>query len=173
MAAAIIGVAIAIFIVVAANVANLVLARSFLRSHELAVRSALGASRAGLVRQITIEVLALCAVAAAIGGVAAQAILRQFNAIEDLPFWLDFSAGPRTFLFVIGGTLLGAAIAGAWPALKVTRAGLLPTLQSGARGGVVDVRARCRHRGHRADRALHRHAARRVRIRRHRGAILR
>ena len=137
MAAAIIGVAIAIFIVVAANVANLVLARSFLRSHELAVRSALGASRAGLVRQITIEVLALCAVAAAIGGVAAQAILRQFNAIEDLPFWLDFSAGPRTFLFVIGGTLLGAAIAGAWPALKVTRAGLLPTLQSGARGGVV------------------------------------
>ena len=121
---------------VAANVANLVLARSFLRSNELAVRSALGASRAGLVRQITVEVLALCAVAAAIGSVAAQAILRQFNAIEDLPFWLDFSAGPRTSLFVVGGTLLGAAIAGAWPALKVTRAGLLPTLQSGARGGV-------------------------------------
>jgi predicted permease len=137
MAAAIIGVAIAIFIVVAANVANLVLARSFLRSHELAVRSALGASRAGLVRQITVEVLMLCAVAAAIGSAAAQAILRQFNAIEDLPFWLDFTAGPRTFFFVIGGTLLGAAIAGAWPALKITRAGRLPTLQSGARGGVV------------------------------------
>ena len=137
MASAIIGVAIAILVVVAANVANLVLARSFLRSHELAVRSALGASRAGLVRQITVEVLVLCGVAAAIGTVAAQAILRQFNALDDLPFWLDFTAGPRTLLFVIGGTLLGAAIAGAWPALKITRAGLLPTLQSSARTGDV------------------------------------
>ncbi len=137
MATAVIGVAIAILAVVAANVANLVLARSLLRAHELAVRSALGASRAGLVRQITVEVLILCAVAAVIGSAAAQAILRQFNSIEDLPFWLDFSAGPRTSFFVVGGTLLGAAIAGAWPALKITRAGLLPTLQSGARGGEV------------------------------------
>jgi predicted permease len=137
MATAIIVVAIAVLAVVAANVANLVLARSFLRAHELAVRSALGASRAVLVRQITVEVLLLCAVAAATGSVAAQAVLRQFNALEDLPFWLDFTAGPRTFLLVIGATLLGTAIAGAWPALKVTRVGLLPTLQSGARGGHV------------------------------------
>ena len=135
MASAIIGVAIAILIVVAANVANLVLARSFLRSHELAVRSALGASRAGLVRQITVEVLVLCGVAAAIGTVAAQAILRRFNALDDLPFWLDFTAGARTLVFVIGGTLLAAAVAGAWPALRITRAGLLPTLQSSARTG--------------------------------------
>jgi predicted permease len=137
MATAIIGVALAILAVVAANVANLVLARSFLRAHELAVRSALGASRAGLVRQITVEVLVLCAAAAAIGSAAAHAILRQFNALEDLPFWLDFTAGPRTSFLVVGGTLLGAGIAGAWPALKITRAGLLPTLQSGARGGAV------------------------------------
>ncbi len=122
---------VAILIVIAANVANLVLARSFLRAREFAVRTALGASRVRLVAQISLEVLLLCGVAAILGSIAAQAVLRQFNAMEDLPFWVDFTAGPSTMLIVLGGVGLSTAIAGIWPAIKITRGGLLPTLQSG------------------------------------------
>jgi putative ABC transport system permease protein len=120
----------AILVVVAANVANLVLARSFLRARELAVRTALGASRVRLVSQISLEVLLLCSIAAIVGSAAAQATLRQFNAMEDLPFWVDFTAGPRTMLIVLAGTALATAIAGTWPAFRITRGDLLPTLQS-------------------------------------------
>jgi putative ABC transport system permease protein len=138
MATAIIGVVILILIVVAANVANLVLARTFLRSRELAVRAALGASRLRLVGQISVEVLLLGCVAALVGSVAAQAALRQFNAMEELPFWVDFTAGPRTSVLVVCATLLAASIAGAWPALRITRGDLRATLQSGnGRGGDV------------------------------------
>ena len=138
MVSMIIAAVVSILIVVAANVANLVLARSFLRAREFAVRTALGASRVRLVAQISLEVLLLSGVAAILGGIAAQAVLRQFNAMEDLPFWVDFTAGPRTMLVVLGGVGLATAIAGTWPALKVTRGDLLPTLQSGGeRGGDV------------------------------------
>lgn len=138
MLSAILLVVIAILVVVAANVANLILARSFLRSRELAVRAALGASRSRLVGQVVAEVLVLCGVAALVGGVAAQAVLRQFNALDDLPFWIDFTAGPRTMVVVIGATLLATAIAGAWPAWRITKGHLLSALQSSGRG--TDVR---------------------------------
>lgn len=131
MASAILLVAIAILAVVAANVANLVLARSYGRSRELAVRTALGASRARLIGQITVEVLVLCSVAAVLGALGGQAVLRQFNAMDDLPFWVDFTAGPRTLVLVIGGVLLATTIAGAWPAFRVTRRNLAGVLQSG------------------------------------------
>jgi putative ABC transport system permease protein len=139
MAAAIIGVVIAVLIVVAANVANLILARTFLRSRELAVRASLGASRLRLVGQISVEVLLLCGVATLLGSVAAQAVLRQFNAMDDLPAWIDFTAGPRTSVLVVCATLLATTIAGAWPALRITRGDLLATLQSG-NGRGSDVR---------------------------------
>lgn len=138
MVSMIIAAVVSILIVIAANVANLVLARSFLRATEFAVRTALGASRVRLVAQVSLEVLLLCGVAAVVGSIVAQAVLRRFNAMEDLPFWVDFSAGPRAMLIVLGGVGLATAIAGTWPALKVTRGGLLPSLQSsGARSGDV------------------------------------
>jgi len=122
---------LSVLVVIAANVGNLILARSFSRAREFALRAALGASRGRLVAQVMTEVLVLGAIAAALGSHGARAILRQFNAMDEVPYWINFTGGPLTFVMVAGVTLLAAAIAGAWPALKATRRDVLEGLQGG------------------------------------------
>lgn len=128
-------VVMAVLLVIAANVGNLILARSFARSREFALRAALGASRGQLVMQVFLEVLVLAGVAALLGGVSASALLRTFNALDELPYWIDFTAGPRTVGLVIGAAVLAAAVAGVWPALRATRPDLAPRLGDGGRTG--------------------------------------
>ncbi|GMV21698.1 MAG: hypothetical protein AMXMBFR57_16470 [Acidimicrobiia bacterium] len=131
LSTAIIFAVLAVLLVIAANVGNLVLARSFARSHEFALRAALGASRRRLVMQVALEVLCVGLIAAGLGVLGAGAVLRQFNAMEELPFWVDFTGGPLTAGLVAMATILATLVAGAWPALRATRRDLLPGLQSG------------------------------------------
>lgn len=131
LSSVIVSVVVGILIVIAANVANLILARSFSRARELSVRAALGASRQRLVGQIFCEVLAMGAVAAVLGTLAGQATLRRFDALNEIPYWIDFSSGPRTLVLVAVATLVATAVAGAWPALRATRGNLVDGLQSG------------------------------------------
>ncbi|HET9370612.1 MAG TPA: FtsX-like permease family protein, partial [Vicinamibacterales bacterium] len=128
---------LAVLVVIAANVANLILARSFSRAREFALRSALGASRRRLIAQISTEVLVIGSIAAVLGTVGANAVLRQLNGMDDVPIWIDFTAGPLTACLVAGATLLATAVAGAWPALRATRPGLPAGLQGGPRTGDV------------------------------------
>ncbi len=137
LAATVVGLVLTVLLVVAANVGNLVLARSMARAREFAVRSALGASRRRLVAQVFVEVLLLAGTAAVVGTVAASAVMRRFNGMEELPFWVDFTPGPRALLLVVGATLGAAAVASVWPALRATRRDLAAHLQSGGRGGDV------------------------------------
>lgn len=130
---------LAVLLVIAANVGNLVLARSLSRVREFALRAALGASRARLVSQVMVEVLVLVAIAAIVGSIGAQAVLRQFNTMDELPFWVDFTGSTLTAVLVVAATVISTAIAGAWPALRATRRDLLPGLQS-ADGRSSDVR---------------------------------
>jgi predicted permease len=122
---------LSVLMVIAANVGNLILARSFSRAREFALRAALGASRGRLVMQVMTEVLVLGVIAAVFGSLGAQAVLRQFNAMDEVPYWINFTGGPLTFVMVAGVTLLAAAIAGAWPALKATRRDVLEGIQGG------------------------------------------
>ena len=125
-------------VVISANVANLVLARTAARSKELAVRTALGATRGRLIAQIFTEVLMLGAAAAAIGLAASQAALSWVTrTLTDMPFWVTFTASPRTMAFVAGATLLAAAIGGALPALRATRRDVADTLAAGTRGSAA------------------------------------
>ena len=111
------------------------LARTLARSRELAVSTALGATRSRLVSQIFCEVLLLGVVAAVVGLTASQAVLTWMRTtITDMPFWVDFTASPRTILFVVGATLLSAAVGGVVPALKATSRDMVATLAAGARG---------------------------------------
>ena len=131
MSAAILLAVLAVLVVIAASVGNLVLVRSLARAREFAVRAALGASRTRLVYQVMTEVLAIGCASALLGSLIGQAILRQLNGLDDLPFWVDFTGSALTAAMVASATLLATAIAGAWPALKATRQDVLAGLRSG------------------------------------------
>ncbi len=113
-------------VVIAVNVAILVYARTATRAGEIAVRLALGASRARVVTQLFAEALVLSLAAAAVGLVAAWFWLRQGNAFMDwtagdqVPFWWEMKLSPGTVAYVIGLAVLGAVIVGVVPGLKAT-----------------------------------------------------
>jgi predicted permease len=112
---------------ICSNVALLLFARAATRESELAVRTALGASRGRIVAQMFAEALVLGGLAAVIGLAAAHLALHNWGLpflehnFGRLPFWFDVSISPATVLFALALTVLGSAIAGMMPALKVTR----------------------------------------------------
>jgi predicted permease len=128
-----------LLVLVCSNVALLMFARAATRQHELVMRSALGANRSRIVVQMFAEALVLGIVAAAVGLVAADVVLRtwglQFLEINlgRLPFWYDLRVSPQAVLFALGLTVLGSAVAGVTPALKVTR-GMGSRLKQAAAG---------------------------------------
>ena len=129
---ALIFVLVAVLLVVASNVATLVFARTWARAPELAVRTALGASRRRVVGQLFVEMLLLGSIAAVIGLAGARTVLDYLaHTIVPLPFWITFEPSPRTMAFVVFLTLLVSAVSGLWPALRVTRHDLRNTLQAG------------------------------------------
>ena len=118
-----------VLLVIAGNISSLTFARTVARSSELAIRSALGASRARLVGQIVAETVVLAAPAALAGLVASQAFLRWITATaNDMPFWIDFTASPRTMTFVAILTTVVSAVIGVWPGLKATRGNAVAAL---------------------------------------------
>jgi predicted permease len=129
-----------LLVLVCGNVALLLFARAATREGEIIVRSALGASRRRIVVQLFAEALVLGGGAAAVGLAAAHVALRQVGlsfleaTMGQIPFWLDPRLSPATVLYACALTLLGAAIAGGLPGLKVTR-GLGSRLRAGTTGG--------------------------------------
>lgn len=115
-----------LLVVIAVNVAILVYARTATRAGEIAVRLALGASRARIVTQLFAEALVLSAAAAAVGLVAARFVLQQVNVLiaqtggEQIPYWWKMGLSSGTVLYVVGLAVVGAVIVGVVPALKVT-----------------------------------------------------
>ena len=122
-------------VLVCGNVAMLVFARAATREGELVVRTALGASRSRIVMQLFAEALVLGAAACVFGLAAAGYLLRVgMGAADTLPFWFSDRLSPATVLYAVLLTVVGAAIAGVVPALKVTR-GLAARLRAASAGG--------------------------------------
>ncbi|HEX2187672.1 MAG TPA: ABC transporter permease [Longimicrobiaceae bacterium] len=117
-----------LLVVVALNVAVLVYARTATRQGEIAVRSALGASRRRIVGQLFVEALVLSAASAAAGLTLAHFGLkvgfRLFSRMEmqqdSAPFWTDYGLRPATILFTVGLAVLAAVIVGIVPAVQAT-----------------------------------------------------
>ncbi|MGE0043518.1 MAG: ABC transporter permease [Vicinamibacterales bacterium] len=133
MLAAVFGV----LIIACVNVANLVLARAAVRSREIAVRTAIGASRWRVIRQTLVEVLVLATAGAVAGLAIAAAGVELFNrAIVDTqpPFWIDIRIDGTVLLFVTLATVVAALAAGVAPALRASRADLTLVMNDEGRG---------------------------------------
>ena len=125
-----------VLLVACVNVANLMLARASARQKEFALRTALGASRWRIVRQLLFESLLLALFGGALGFILSVGALRLLlTAIPiNLPFWMNFSIDLRVLAFTLGITLLTGLIFGIVPALQTSRVDLNDTLKEGARG---------------------------------------
>ena len=134
-----VGLSVMVLLLACMNVANVLLARATTRQQEMAVRSALGAPRAWLVRQM----LAVPVMLALLGAVAGMLAARwAMAAIFALPAWarqrtdfviLNFRFDWRVFLIAFGGAILGGIAAGIWPAVRAGRADLNLVLHEGGR----------------------------------------
>jgi putative ABC transport system permease protein len=113
-----------LLVAIAVNVAVLVYARTAVRQGEIAVRTALGASRRRIIAQLFLEALVLSSVGAALGLVLAHTALAQFQAMTaalgESAFWVDYGLQPRSVLFAAALAVLSACIVGIVPALKAT-----------------------------------------------------
>jgi putative ABC transport system permease protein len=114
--------------VVSANVAVLVYARTVARTGEIAVRGALGASRSRIVGQLFVEALVLALAAAALGLAGGMLAIAHVNALLSayggpagaggIPYWWELRLRPATLGYVLGLTVLSAAVVGVLPAVK-------------------------------------------------------
>ena len=116
-----------LLVVITTNVAVLVYARTAGRSGEIAVRTALGASRSRIVAQLFMEALVLSGVASLVGLAIAYAVSQRAAMIlrltygDMVPYWIQLEVTPGVALYVAGMAVLAAMIIGAAPALKATR----------------------------------------------------
>ncbi|MEX1258551.1 MAG: ABC transporter permease [Gemmatimonadota bacterium] len=131
------GAVFGVLLIACANVANLLLARTLVRSKEVAIRTALGASRIRTVSQLLGETLVLAIAGAAVGLVIAKVSMDFFNAglaTQELPLWLVASLDPAVIAFVIGLTFLSTLLAGTIPALRASRPNVGEILSDESRG---------------------------------------
>jgi putative ABC transport system permease protein len=130
------GVALVVLLVAAANVANLLLARALKRRREVAVRLALGVTRARLFSQLLTESLLLAVGGGALGLLLAQVVGKVLRS-QFLPAGTDGAvlSDPRTLLFAGIAVVFVAVLTGLAPALHSGRGELTLALKSGAREG--------------------------------------
>jgi putative ABC transport system permease protein len=137
-----------VLLIACANVANLLLARSTARHRELAVRAALGAGRARLVRQLMAESLLLSTIGGAAGLLLAWWAthgLRNVVATQlPIPRLEAVAVDERVLLFTLAAVMVSGVAFGLLPALSASGVTLTDALKEGARGGTGARGARAR-----------------------------
>jgi putative ABC transport system permease protein len=110
-----------LLLIACANVANLLLVSGLARRRELAVRTALGATRWDLARQLTIESLVLAITGGALGLLLAQWAIQTFARLADtvLPRTAVVRIDPTVLGFSLALTLLTGTLCGLWPVIRL------------------------------------------------------
>ncbi len=129
--------AVAVVLLIAClNVANLSLAQALTRQKEIAVRTAMGAQRGRLIRQLLTESVLLSTVGGALGLIVAFWGLRAFAAWlpANIPVPVEIAVDARILAFTCGMILVTGILAGLVPAFQTTRPDLSKTLREGTRG---------------------------------------
>ena len=141
------GTVLLVLLIACANVANLLLARASAREREMAVRTAVGAGRWHIVRQLLTESVLLAAISSLVGILLAQGAmvaLAKFGP-EQLPRLQAVRLDGHVLLFTLGLTLLTGVLFGLAPACQAGRANINGLLKDGGRAGVVGRQLRLRY----------------------------
>jgi predicted permease len=127
-----------VLLLACSNVANIVLVRATARERELAVRTALGAARSRIVRQLLTESLLLALMGAVLGTVVGVWATRLISSIRlvvaDIPIRFDFSFDWRVFSFGLAIALITGLLVGLAPAWRAARSDFNKVLHEGSRG---------------------------------------
>ena len=129
------GAVFCVFLIAAANVAGLSLARSAARGREMAVRAALGANAGRIVRQLLTENLLLASVSGLMGILLALGAVRLIRAFgpDDLPRLRDVSVDLRVLGWAVAMSILAGLLVGLGPAVTTPRRDLRSSAEAGGR----------------------------------------
>jgi predicted permease len=134
-----------VLLIACANVANLLLARAIGRSREISIRTALGASRWQVVRQLLVESVLLSLAGGAMGWLLANWGIHAFDAAvipTGKPQWIDFSMDYRVFGYLAAISIGTGILFGLAPALRVSKLDVSTALREGGRGAGAARRGR-------------------------------
>lgn len=131
------GAVFGVMLIACANVANLLIARTSVRTREMAIRTAIGATRAHIVKQVLTDTLLLALAGTTLGLVIAQTGITIFNRVlvdTDPPFWIDIRIDGLVLLFTVGLAMIATLAAGLLPALQASRMDVNEILKDESRG---------------------------------------
>lgn len=146
---ALMGIAGVVLLIACANVTNLLLARATRRKREIAIRLAIGASRARLIRQLMTESLLMSLAGGVIGFLVAiwsKGVLQSLVPFPVGPNQQGTAIDPRVLIFALIISILSGLLFGLAPSLQASKPDLVPTLKgeitmaSGSRGLRINLR---------------------------------
>lgn len=134
-----------VLLIACANIANLLLAKSMSRSHEIAIRTAMGASRARIIRQMLVESAVLGLLGGGLGLLIASwgtRALLSFIPTGTIPTGMDVTMNVQVLLFTLAVSLVTAFIFGLWPAIQGSRTQTREVLQATSQRATAGVGSR-------------------------------
>jgi putative ABC transport system permease protein len=136
------GAVMFVLLIACANVANLLLARATARQKEIAIRTALGAKRGRIIRQLLTESVLIGAIGGGLGVLLAvwgnDLVMSQIP--EELPNWMDIKVDSGVVIFTGIIAVVTGLVFGLVPAIESSRPNLNETLKDGGRGTSVGGR---------------------------------
>ncbi len=125
-----------VLLIACANVANVQLTRAAERSREMSIRTALGARRSRIVRQLLIESVVLAVIGGLVGLAFSGIGIRAFDiATKPIrPFWIDFSFDAAVFAYLAAVCVATGVLFGLAPAIHAARTNVNESLKDGSRG---------------------------------------
>jgi putative ABC transport system permease protein len=133
-----------VLLIACSNVANLLLARASVRHREISIRSALGAGRFRIVRQLLTEAIMIGLFSAPLGFVVAWAGLLVLDSSippDSVPYFIHWSLNARSLAYTIAIAIGTGIVFGIVPAFQATGTSLQESLREGGRGATGERRA--------------------------------